>query len=350
MQNLLALKELLVGSPKKIVITTHQKPDADALGSSLALYNYLKKYYHDITVVSPTDYPQFLFWMPGNNCVINYEESAYTKSYADKAIENADIIFCLDFSSWERLKKVSNSVKNSTAVRVLIDHHLDPTVDADHKMWYPLAAATCELIFDFICQMGDQHLIDIEIGECIYAGIMTDTGSFRFPSTSKKIHLIIADLIELGVDNSKIHRMIYDNNSQEKLHFLGFVLNQKLHVMDNMNTAYIAISNEELSMFNSQTGDTEGLVNYALSIEGVIFAVIIIERDDAIKMSFRSSGNFKANEFAALHFEGGGHKNAAGGKSNLTFKDTLEKFLNILPSYQQMLNAEYQSQPNLIPC
>ncbi len=344
------LKDLLVSSPKKIVITTHQKPDADALGSSLALYNYLKKYHHHITVVTPTDYPQFLFWMPGNNCVINYEENDYNRNYADKAIEAADIIFCLDFSSWERLKKVSNSVKNAKATRVLIDHHLDPTVEADHKMWYPLAAATCELIFDFICQMGDKHLIDIEIGECIYSGIMTDTGSFRFPSTSKKIHLIIADLIEIGVDNSKIHRMIYDNNSQEKLRFLGFVLNQKLHVIDNMNTAYIAISKEELAMFNSQTGDTEGLVNYALSIEGVIFAVIIIEREDAIKMSFRSSGDFKANEFASLHFEGGGHKNAAGGKSNTSYKETLEKFLNILPSYQQMLNAEYQSQPNLIPC
>ncbi|TAG56859.1 MAG: bifunctional oligoribonuclease/PAP phosphatase NrnA [Cytophagales bacterium] len=350
MQNLQSLKELLVGKPKNIVITTHQKPDADALGSSLGLYNYLKKYHHNICVVAPTDYPRFLFWMPGNNCVINYEENDYSKNYINKAIDNADIIFCLDYSSWERLKKVADSVKNSKAIKVLIDHHLDPTVVAEYKMWYPSAAATCELIYNFICQMGDKNLIDSEIGECIYAGIMTDTGSFRFPSTSKNIHIIISELIEIGVDNSKVHRLIYDNNSQEKLRFLGFVLNQKLHVIDSLNTAYIAISSEELSMFNSQTGDTEGLVNYALSIEGVVFAVIIIEREDAVKMSFRSSGNFKANEFAALHFEGGGHKNAAGGKSNASFKDTLEKFLNILPSYQQMLNAEYQSQPNLIPC
>lgn len=350
MHNLQSLKELLVSSPKNIVITTHQKPDADALGSSLGLYNYLKKYHHHITIVSPTDYPKFLFWMPGNNCVINYEENEQSKNHSDKAIAQADLIFCLDFSSWERLKNVAEPVKKSSAAKILIDHHLNPTVEATYTKWNSSAAATCELIFDLICELGDKNKIDIEIGECLYAGIMTDTGSFRFPSTSKKIHLIIADLIEIGVDNSKIHRMVYDNNSQEKLRFLGFVLYQKLHIMESYNAAYIAISNEELSMFNSQTGDTEGLVNFALSIEGVVFAAIIIEREDAVKMSFRSSGNFPVNEFASSHFEGGGHKNAAGGKSNLTYKDTLEKFLNLLPSYQQMLNAEYQSQPNLIPC
>lgn len=350
MQNLQSLRELLTGSPKKIVITTHQKPDADALGSSLSLYNYLKKYHHDITVVAPTDYPRFLFWMPGNNCVVDFELDDKNKTHIVNAIEKADLIFCLDYSSWERLKDVAPFVKKSNAKRVLIDHHLDPTVDADYKMWQPKAAATCELIYELIVQLGDKNKIDIEIGECIYAGIMTDTGSFRFPSTSKRIHLIISELIELGVDNSKIHRMIYDNNSQEKLRFLGYALNQKLHVIDSLNTAYIAISKEELSMFHSQTGDTEGLVNYALSIEGVIFAVIIIEREDAVKMSFRSSGNFAVNEFAAKHFEGGGHKNAAGGKSTKSFKETLEKFLNLLPSYQPMLNAEYKSQPNLIPC
>lgn len=350
MQNLQSLRELLISSPKNIVITTHQKPDADALGSSLALYNYLKKYNHHITIVVPTDYPRFLYWMPGNNCVIDFELNNITKSHAIKAIDQADLIFCLDFSSWERLKEVSKYVQNAKAKRVLIDHHLEPSVDAEYKIWNPKAAATCELIYEFIVLLGDKDKINIEIGECIYAGIMTDTGSFRFSSTSQKIHLIISELINIGVDNSKIHRLIYDNNSQEKLRFLGYALNQKLHVIDSLNTAYIAISKEELSMFHSQTGDTEGLVNYALSIEAIIFAVIIIERDDAIKMSFRSSGNFAVNEFAAKHFEGGGHKNAAGGKSTLSFKETLEKFLNLLPSYQSMLNAEYQSQPNLIPC
>jgi phosphoesterase RecJ-like protein len=350
MQNLENLKQFLHGSPKKVVITTHQKPDADALGSSLALFNYLKKYNHQITVISPTDYPKFLEWMPGNNCVIDYELSKENEKKSNNDINQADIVFLLDFSSWERLKNVAEPIKKSNAKKVLMDHHLDPSIIADFELWNPKAAATCELMYDFICMLGDRNKIDSNIGECIYAGIMTDTGSFRFASTTKKIHQTIADLIELGVDNSKVHRMIYDNNSFEKLRFLGFVLSQKMHIISNLHCAYIAVSKEELDMFHSQTGDTEGLVNYALSIEGIIFAAIIIERPDAVKMSFRSSGTFPVNEFAHKHFEGGGHKNAAGGKSSLSFKDTLQKFLEILPQYKQQLQEEYKPQTNLIPC
>jgi phosphoesterase RecJ-like protein len=350
MQNLQVLKELLVSSPKRIVITTHQKPDADALGSSLALYNYLKKYNHHITVVAPTDYPKFIEWMPGNNCVIDYELNPQSKAKSEKDIAEADIIFMLDFSSWERLKNVAKAFQQAPGVKVLMDHHLDPTIKGDFELWNPKAAATCELIYDFIVMMGDRDKIDVQIGECIYAGIMTDTGSFRFPSTSKKIHLIIADLIDIGVNNSKVHRMVYDNNSFDKLRFLGFVLSQKMHILENFHTAYIAISKEELEMFHSQTGDTEGLVNYALSIEGIIFAAIIIERHDAVKLSFRSSGNFPVNQFSHDHFEGGGHKNAAGGISNLNYMQTLEKFLDLLPLYKDQLVKEYQPQTNLIPC
>lgn len=350
MQNIQILKELLTRSPKRIVITTHQKPDADALGSSLALFSYLKKYNHYITVITPTDYPQFIEWMSGNNCVINYEQNAKSQAKADQEIQDADLIFMLDFSSWERLKNMAVTVEKSKATKILMDHHLDPTIKADFELWNCKAAATCELMYDFICMMGDRDKIDLNIGECIYAGIMTDTGSFRFPSTSKKIHLIIADLIDIGVNNSKIHRLVYDNNSFDKLRFLGFVLSQKMHILENFHTAYIAISKEELDMFHSQTGDTEGLVNYALSIEGIIFAAIIIERPEAVKLSFRSSGDFPVNEFAHDHFKGGGHKNAAGGISDLNYKQTLEKFLDLLPKYKQKLINEFQPQTNLIPC
>jgi len=350
MQNLQVLKELLTSSPKRIVITTHQKPDADALGSSLALYNYLKKYNHTVSVITPTDYPKFIQWMPGNNCVIDFELNVESKSKAEKEIEQAEILFFLDFSSWERLKSSATVFQAAKGIKVLMDHHLDPTIKCDFELWNSKAAATCELMYDFICMMGDQNKIDIDIGECIYAGIMTDTGSFRFPSTSKKIHTIIADLIDIGVNNSKVHRLVNDNNSFDKLRFLGFVLSQKMHIMANYHTAYIAISNQELEMFHSQTGDTEGLVNYALSIEGIIFAAIIIERPEAVKLSFRSSGNFPVNEFSHMHFEGGGHKNAAGGISNLSYKQTLEKFLDLLPQYKAQLIKEYQPQTNLIPC
>jgi bifunctional oligoribonuclease and PAP phosphatase NrnA len=350
MQNLVELKSLLHGAPLKIIVTTHQKPDADALGSSLALFNYLKKYNHRISVITPTDYPKFIFWMAGNNCVINFEENKESRLVSQQLISSADLIFCLDFSAYDRIGEMGEMVAKSSAQKVLIDHHLNPTIDAEYKLWDPKAAATCELIYDLIFALGDKHLLDIAIGECIYAGIMTDTGSFRFPSTSKKVHLIIAELIELGVDNSKIHRLVYDNNSSQRLKFLGFALSQKLTIEERYHCAYFVISNEELKAFNSQNGDTEGLVNYALSIEGICFAAIIIEKDDMVKLSFRSSGDFSVNEFAAKHFEGGGHKNAAGGKSALSLQKTIEKFLQILPTYTQDLSNNFNQPSLFIPC
>ncbi len=350
MQNLSQLKALIQGIPLKIIITTHHKPDADALGSSLALFNYLKNYQQDITVIAPSDYPKFIFWMPGNNCVVNYEESESTKLKTAEQIVNADLIFCLDFSAYDRINAMGEMVSKSGARKVLIDHHLNPSIKAEFTLWDSKAAATCELIYDLIVSMGDRSKIDVNIGECIYAGIMTDTGSFRFPSTSKKVHLIIADLIDVGINNSKIHRLVYDNNTEERLRFLGYTLNKRLIVLNSYHTAYIVLSKDELGNFHSQTGDTEGLVNYALSIEGICMAAIIIEREDMVKLSFRSSGEFSVNEFAGKHFEGGGHKNAAGGKSSLSLHDTLEKFLNLLPLYQTKLNSEFTTPTVLIPC
>ncbi|MDX2189768.1 MAG: bifunctional oligoribonuclease/PAP phosphatase NrnA [Bacteroidota bacterium] len=350
MENIRELKKLIFGPSLNIVITTHQKPDADALGSSLALYGYLKQYNHKITVISPTDYPRFIQWMPCNHCVIDFEASEKNNKLSRVAIEKADLIFYLDFSSVERLKDVGPFFEKASGKKVLVDHHLDPSIKADFVLWNSKAAATCELIYELIVMLGDKSKINIPIGECIYAGIMTDTGSFRFPSTSKKVHLIIANLIELGVDNSKIHRLVYDNNSHEKLMFLGFVLSQKMKIIPEYCTAYIVINKEELATYHSQTGDTEGLVNYALSIENIEFATIIIERPDAVKLSFRSSGNFKVNEFASKHFEGGGHKNASGGKSSLSLAQTVEKFIELLPYYKEELTLKQNQTTNLLPC
>jgi phosphoesterase RecJ-like protein len=352
MQSLSQLGNLIKGSKKlKVVITTHQKPDADALGSSLALFNYLRKYNHEVSVITPTDYPRFIHWMTGNNCVINFEENEQNKTKSTQLIYEADIIFLLDFSNYERIGDLAPLVEKSKSQKVLVDHHLSPTIKGDFELWNPKAAATCELVYELICNdFADREKIDIPIGECIYAGIMTDTGSFRFPTTTKKIHLIIADLIEIGVDNSKIHRLVYDNNSEERLRFIGFVLNQKLFIDKKNHTAYIVITKEELKQFHSQTGDTEGLVNYALSIEGICFASIIIERDDMVKLSFRSSGDFSVSDFANKHFEGGGHKNAAGGKSSLSLPETVEKFLALLKLYEKELQKEFNIKTELIPC
>lgn len=334
MQNLQAFKELL-SSPKKIIITTHHKPDADALGSSLAWAGYLKKKNHQVQIITPTDYPRFLNWMSGNDDVLIFNQGNEKKSA--QLISEADIICCLDFSSLQRINELGELVRNATATKVLVDHHLEPEKFADFEFWNTKAAATAQLIFELIVMMGDRRDIDIPIGECIYAGIMTDTGSFRHPSTTKMVHLISAELIEIGVDTSRVHRLVYDNNTEAKLKFLGYALMDKLVVLPAFRTAYFAITAEELKRFNSQTGDTEGLVNYGLSIENIVMAVVIIDRADSVKLSFRSTGEFSVNDFARKHFEGGGHRNAAGGKSELNLDATVQKFLALLPDYKEQL-------------
>jgi len=322
-QELGELKDLL-STPKRIVITTHHKPDADALGSSLALWGYLKKKGHQVTVIAPTDYPNFLKWMNGEKEVIIFNEGKEEES--KKIIQQAELIFCLDFSALSRINELGAIIGISKATKVLVDHHLEPENFASIYFSDTSAAATCVLIYKIIVGLGDKHLLDTCIGECIYAGIMTDTGSFRHPSTNKEVHLIIAELINLAVDISSIHRLIYDNNSEKKLRFLGHALLNKLTVLKEARTSYIAITAEELQEYDSQTGDTEGLVNFALSVDNVVFAAVLIQRSDAVKISFRSKGDFSASEFARLHYEGGGHKNASGGKSDLSLSEAVSLF------------------------
>ncbi len=334
MQNLESFRELL-SSPRTIVITTHPKPDADALGSSLGLAGYLKKKNHTVQVITPTDYPRFLHWMQDNEEVLVYNEGNEEK--AAQLVANADVIFCLDFPSLNRIDAMGELVRQATAKKVLIDHHLGPEHFADYEFWDTGAAATCQLIFELIEALGDLQYIDLPIGECLYAGIMTDTASFRHPNTTKKVHLISAELIGLGVQTNKVQRLVYDNQTEERLRFLGYSLLNKLVVLPEYHTAYFAISAEELQRFHSQTGDTEGLVNYGLSIEGVVMAVLIIDRGENVKLSFRSVGDFSVNDLARQHFQGGGHKNAAGGKSDLNLEETVQKFLQLLSRYKNEL-------------
>jgi phosphoesterase RecJ-like protein len=344
MQHLEVLKELL-GSPKKIVITTHHKPDADALGSSLALLRYLEKKGHQTNVITPSDYPDFLYWMSGNEKVIIYNQE--NEKRIEELTMQADLIFCLDFSAIQRINDYGPIVSKAPAKKVLIDHHLEPESFADIVIWDTNAAATAVLIYELIISLGDKTLIDTCIGECIYAGIMTDTGSFRHPSTNRQVHLIIAELMLFSVDTSRIHRLIYDNNSEVRLRFLGFALLKKLVVLHDMGVAYITVSEEELLEFQSQTGDTEGLVNYALSMKNVIMAAVIIERPDAVKLSFRSKGEFSVNKFARTHFEGGGHKNASGGRSALSLEATVDKFISILPQYKNELLENIKTEKSI---
>ncbi|HET6225371.1 MAG TPA: bifunctional oligoribonuclease/PAP phosphatase NrnA [Bacteroidia bacterium] len=326
-----------LSKPKNIVIVTHWSPDGDAMGSSLGLYNYLIQKKHKVQVITPNDYPDFLNWLPGNKKVINFSVNA--KSAATKVVK-ADFIFCLDFNSLKRIDLLGKEVAKSTALKMIIDHHLQPEDFADFMLHTVKACSTCELIYDFIQLMGDKKKLTKEIANCLYTGIMTDTGSFRYPSTTAKTHRIVAELIEAGAQNGSIHNWVYDNNTKSRLKLLGYCLGEKLHVLDEFGAAYFSLSQQDLEHFNYKKGDTEGVVNYPLSIKTVQFSAFFVERDGIIKISFRSKGKFDVNKFARDHFNGGGHMNAAGGMSSLPLKETIAKFLEVLPAYKKQLSIK----------
>ena len=318
----MSIEEILDNS-QKVVITTHQSPDGDALGSSLALFGYLVKKGFDVCVVVPDSFPKFLNWMKGTENVLVYN---HDEDVVKELIGEADLIFSLDYNSLMRVGGVGDLIEKSTAYKVMIDHHLHPADFADWMCSDTSSCSTAQLIYNFIEDFNDLDLIDDQIAEGIYCGIMTDSGSFRFPSVQAKTHLIAADLINRGLNHSRIHELVHDVNTLPKLHLLGFALNEKLRVLPNVPVAVIAINCEELSRFNYKKGDTEGLVNYALSLEGIEMAAFIKEDDNKVKMSFRSKGDIAVNEFSSQNFNGGGHKNAAGGISFTSFEETVELF------------------------
>lgn len=327
--------QLIPGSPANIVITTHHKPDADAIGSSLGLYNFFKVYgIQNVTVVSPTDYGAFLHWMPGNETVINFEEQ---KEKATQLVEAADYVFCLDFNGLKRINQLGDIVRASKSVKVMIDHHLLPEGFDDYRLWTNKASSTCELIHTFIHLWESEHLINKDIASCIYSGIMTDTASFKHDSTTPNTHRIAAELIEKGADSSHIHSLIYDSYSYDRMRFIGYALYEKMEYLPEYKTALITVTHDEIKRFGVITGDTEGLVNYGLSIEDAELAVLIIDRKVRVKMSFRSKTKFPANEFAREFFNGGGHFHAAGGDSEESLEQVKERFLNALPQYKQYL-------------
>ncbi len=326
MKDIKALKDYLK-TPKNIVITTHANPDADALGSTLGLHHFLADLKQNVTSIVPNSYPDFLEWMPGQELVLNYEES---KEKADELISNCNLLFCLDFSGFNRIKGMSEVASKTSAKIVLIDHHLNPEIEPDFNFWDDTAAATAELIYDFIVHYSGKYAISKQIAETLYAGIMTDTGSFKHSSTTSKIHRTVAELIDHGADVNRISRLIYDTNSLNRLRFTGYALAEKLFVDVKYRVAHFVIDEKDFEKFNLKQGDTEGLVNYALSIRGIVMAAIIIQRNDEIKLSFRSIGNVAVNKFAEEYFEGGGHKNASGGISRLSLKETEIRFKKLI--------------------
>ncbi len=334
---MLEISELkaLLSTPKKIVITTHHKPDGDAMGSSLGLYAYLIQCGHHVKVITPTDYPAFLHWMPYNSEVLIYTDNT---DLAANLVQDAELIFCLDFNSLSRINDLGELVRNAGAYKIMIDHHLDPEDFDDYRHWDINACAAAQLVYDFIINiLEDPKHIDKDVASCLYTGIMTDSGSFRFPNATSNVYRIAAELIDLGAEHWRIHQLVYDNASETRLRFLGYCLSNKLTVLREYNTAIIAVSKEELEEFNIATGDTEGIVNYALSINGIKLAAFIVERPDKVKLSLRSTGDFPANEICNKYFNGGGHRNAAGGASDGTLNEVVDKFKNILVEYKPQL-------------
>ena len=329
------LKQLL-SSPKKIVIIPHKNPDGDAMGSTLGLYHYLKKMQHHVVVITPNDYPAFLKWMPSEDKVLKYDSDS---EKANAMIENAELIFTLDFNALNRIGELEAPVTNAKAIKIMIDHHQQPEDYAKFMYSDVSMSSTSEMVFNFIEMLGDTEKIDANIATCLYTGIMTDTGSFKFSCTTTQTHRIIGTLIEKGADNATIHNNVYDTFSYDQIQLLGCAL-KNLKVLPDYKTAYITLSQEELNQYNFKKGDTEGFVNYGLALEGIVFSAIFIEnlQEKIIKISLRSKGDFSVNELARKHFEGGGHINAAGGKSELSLKETIDKFISILPAYKKVLN------------
>lgn len=317
----------LLSTPKRIFITTHHKPDGDAIGSMLGLYHYLVAKGHSVTPVSPSEIPEFLMWIPGVEKVVNYE--AESKN-AEKALADADIIFCLDFNDFSRTKHLTTHLEAATQPKVMIDHHLLPKTVWDYAMSDPTKSSTCEMVYDFINLCGDNAMINMDIAACLYTGVMTDTGSFRFPATTASVHDMVADFKRKGLNHTRIHEEVYDSWSAQRMQFLGYVLLEKMEIFPKFNTGLITLSKKDLKLFNVNTGELEGLVNYPLSIGAVRFAVMITERTDEVKLSFRSKGDFDVNTFARTYFNGGGHFNASGGRSTTSFIDTVAYFKQIL--------------------
>jgi phosphoesterase RecJ-like protein len=286
------------------------------------------------TVVSPTDYGDFLNWMPGETTVINFERE---EAKATQLVQEADFIFCLDFNALKRINKLGDIVREAKCKKVMIDHHLEPEGFANYALWTTQVSSTCELIYQFIDILGETDKITKDIASCLYAGIMTDTGGFRHSSTYPSTHQATAALIEKGAEPNKIVEAIYDNYSESRMRFIGYCLNDKMQILREYNTALICVTAEELKQFEIITGDSEGLVNYGLSIKGIKLSVIIIDRTVARKMSFRAKGNFPANEFARKYFNGGGHFSAAGGESQDTIEATELKFKQALADYKTLL-------------
>ena len=320
----------------KIVIVSHVSPDGDAIGSSSGLYHFLSSQDKTVHVIVPNAFPDFLRWMPGAKDIIQYNRY---KEFADKLIQEADVICCLDFNVLSRIDEMEEAVRTSPARKMLVDHHLCPGDFARIVISHPDISSTAELVFRLICQLGNFSDISKEGAECIYTGMMTDTGGFIYNSNNREIYLIIGELLSKGIDKDEIYRNVYNNNSEGRLRLQGYVLYEKMQLYPQFKSALISLSREEQKRFQYAKGDTEGLVNIPLSIKDICFSAFLREdtEKDMIKISLRSVGTFPCNQVATKYFNGGGHLNASGGEFYGTLDEAIELFKRALIEFEDLL-------------
>jgi phosphoesterase RecJ-like protein len=324
----------IVLNAKHIGIITHKNPDGDALGSSMAMYLSLKKQGLKVDVFTPNKYPDFLAWIKDEAEIIVADKD---KPAALKTLEACDVLLLQDFNALNRIDWLAESVKNHKATKILIDHHPHPEKHFDFSISEPQMSSTAELVYHLFQAWNWDHLIDRDIAEAFYCGILTDTGCFNYNSSNPEIFEVVAELLKKGVRKDQVYALIYNNYSFDRMKLLGLALNQRMHYFPEYNSAYIALSKADMKTFNYKSGDTEGFVNYPLSIKGTVFTALFLEKANEIKISFRSIGDFPANKFAAKYFNGGGHKNAAGGNSHSSLQESIDKFVSVLPEFLNKL-------------
>lgn len=320
-----------ISAANKIVITAHKSPDGDSIGSSIGLYRFIRKLGKDVIICHPDKSPSFFNWLEDLKEILVFEEAP---GKVTEKISEADLLICLDYNNFTRVGEGMQAVlEKFTKEIILIDHHLHPAPITDLMLSETEVCSTCQLVYEVIGNSDKSSLLDEYIATPLYLGIVTDTGSFRFPSVGPRTHRIVAEMLELGVVNNKVHENTFDNNTIDRLKLRGYATSEKLELIHDSKIAIISLTKKELNRFNYQKGDTEGLVNVALSIEGVKAAVMLTEQEGLIRMSFRGKDNYEVNIIASEQFDGGGHKYAAGGSSTLSIEKTIEKLKEQIPNY-----------------
>ncbi len=329
-----SVKDILdkVSGNNRVLIVTHINPDGDAIGSAMGVYHFLKGLGTKPEVIIPNDMPGFLKWLPESSAIKVFSRN---KKKATRIIKDAGTVLFLDFNSLDRTGEMKESLLSTSAFRMLIDHHPGPEVPAEYVLSDINVSSTAELVFRFIEWLGKVDLVTPVVAECLYTGIMTDTGCFSYNSSKPGTYKVLSKLLEKGIDKDKVYDKVYDNFSENRMRLLGYCLDKKMVVMPGYKTAYISLTKKEKEKYGFAIGDSEGFVNYPLSIKGIEFAVFFMENDKNVKLSFRSKGNFNVNEFSRKHFGGGGHYNASGGESGLSMDETISKFCGLLPRYFQ---------------